>query len=307
MQRLLTCLVCFALPVSVLAVASCSSSSSSSGDMTSDGSTDSPAVQDTGIVDAGIDGPSPTTTIAAARQSFLEAGSASPITVNAVVTGVQGPSGDQVIWYVEDPNGGPYSGVSVFCDPLAAKTCPCKAGCTPHVEAPPIDTLVSITGTISEYKGQLQLEPTAQTILQSSATPPPVFSASATDLGGTVNSPYRGVYVKFPTTVTVDDLTPAALYDSQCTTDGGMQLCTGCAPPTYSGFEVNGPGANAFFVEETFFPFVPLQNSPECLTQSGAVVVTQGETFPSMSGILDVDPYSARQVLAPVQPSDYGQ
>jgi hypothetical protein len=227
--------------------------------------------------------------------------------VNAIVTGVQGPSGDQVIWYVEDPSGGPYSGISVFCDPLAAKTCPCKAGCTPHVEAPPLNTLVSISGTISSYKGQLQLEPTAQTILQSGATPPPVFSASASDLGESVDSPYRGVYVKFPTTVTVDNLTPAALYDSQCTTDGGMQLCSGCAPPTYSGFEVNGPGANAFFVEETFFPFVPLQNSPECLTQSGAVVVTQGETFPSMAGILDIDPYSAKQALAPVQPSDYGQ
>jgi len=228
--------------------------------------------------------------------------------VNAVVTGVQGPSGDQVNWYVEDPAGGPYSGIVVFCDPLAATSCPCKASCSPHVEAQPIGTLVSITGTISAYHGQLQLVPTAQTTVQMNATPPPVYMAAASDLSETGNSPYRGVYVKFPTTVTVDNLTPPALYDSECNTDGGagMPLCSGCAPPTFAGFEVNGPGTGAFYVEETFFPFVPLASSPECLTQSGAVVVTSGETFPFMAGILDVDPYAGAQVLSPVQPSDYG-
>ncbi len=255
------------------------------------------------------DAPTPTTTIAKARQAYSGTAASASLTVNAVVTAVQGGSGDQVIWYVEDPAGGPYSGISVFCDPLAATTCPCKASCTPHVAAQPIGTLVSITGTISAYHGQLQLEPTAQTVLQTGATPPPTYMASASDLSETATSPYRGVYVKFPSTVTVDNLTPTVLYDSECNTGSGsgMPLCTTCAPPTYAGFEVNGPGANAFFVEETFFPFVPLQNSPECLTQPGAVAVTMGETFPFVAGILDTDPYAMQQVLAPVQPSDYGQ
>ncbi len=114
--------------------------------------------------------------------------------------------------------------------------------------------------------------------------------------------------MKFGSTVTVAILTPAALYDSQCNTGSGsgsgMPLCSGCAPPTYAGFEVNGPGSDAFFVEETFFPFVPLQSSPECLTQPNAVDVTKGETFPSMAGILHVDPYAMKQVLSPVQPSE---
>ena len=70
---------------------------------------------------------------------------------------------------------------------------------------------------------------------------------------------------------------------------------------------MNGPGANAFFVEETFFPFVNLQSSPECLTQPDAGDVTTGETFPFVAGILDVDPYAGEQAIAPVQPSDYGQ
>jgi len=282
----------------------CSTSPNSSMDAGADALPLVDAAPDNAVNDSGT-----TMTIAKARQAFLDAGTNAAITVNAVVTGVQGPTGDQVIWYVEDPAGGPYSGVSVFCDPLAATTCPCKASCMPHVSAPPIGTLVSITGAISAYHGQLQLEPTAQTILQMNATPPPVYAASATDLAETGNSPYRGVYVKFSSTVTVDSVTPAALYDSECDTDGGtgMPLCSGCEPPTYAGFEVNGPGANAFFVEETFFPFVPLASSPECLTQSGAVAVTNATTFPFMAGILDVDPYAGDQVLSPVQPSDYGQ
>ena len=68
---------------------------------------------------------------------------------------------------------------------------------------------MSISGTITSYHGQLQLEPTAQTTLQTGATPPPVYMATAADLGETANSPYRGVYVKFPSQITVDNVTPA--------------------------------------------------------------------------------------------------
>jgi hypothetical protein len=300
---------------SAVALGACSSSSSPSQPSgTSDASADTSTAQDSAASDApsspeaAADSAAPTMTIAKARQAFLDAGSAPAITVNAIVTAVQGPTGDQVNWYVEDPAGGPYSGIIVFCDPLAAKTCPCMSTCSPHVAAPPVGTLVSISGTISAYHGQLQLVPTAQTTLQADAGPLPVYTASASDLAETASSPYRGVYVKFPSTVTVDNLTPSPLYDSECNTDGGagMPLCSGCTPPSFAGFEVNGPGTGAFFVEETFFPFVPLASSPECLTQSGAVVVTKGETFPFMAGILDVDPYAGDQVLSPTQPSDYG-
>jgi hypothetical protein len=286
---------------------SSSGSISSSGSSSGSGSGSSSGTTGTESYDASIDAPAPTSTIAQARQEYLDAGSAPAITVNAIVTAVQGPAGDQVNWYIEDPAGGPYSGIVVYCDPLAAKGCPCLNTCANHIAAPPLNTLVSISGTISAYHGQLQLEPTAQTVLQENATPPPTYAASASDLAETGNSSYRGVYVKFPTTVTVDDVTPAALYDSECNTDGGKPLCSGCEPPTYAGFEVNGPGASAFFVEETFFPFVNLENSPECLTEPDAGDVTVNQTFPFMAGILDVDPYAGQQALSPVQPSDYGQ
>jgi hypothetical protein len=177
-----------------------------------------------------------------------------------------------------------------------------------------------MTGSLSTYNGQVQIEPTAQTELEINATPPPVYIASTDDLAEDGTSPYRGVYVKYPSSVTVDNLTPPALYDSECAVgsgsgsgsggsgsgSGSMPLCSGCAPPTYSGFEVTA-GSGTFFVEETFFPFVPLENSPECLTQPGAVDVADNGTFPFVAGILDLDPYSEKQALSPVQPSDYGQ
>lgn len=306
MVRSLIGLASVACVLSACVLGACSSKSSSSSP--EDSGTPQDGSASDASSDAVTDGPAATTTIAQARQAFLDGGSAPSITVNAVVTAVQGPTGDQVNWYVEDPAGGPYSGIVVYCDPDLTG-CPCGASCTPHVAAQPIGTLVSVTGKISSYHGQLQLEPTAQTVLQTGATVPAAYTASASNLAETADSPYRGVYVKFPSTVTVDNLTPAALYDTQCNVGdaGGMPLCTGCTPPTYSGFEANGPGAGAFFVEETFFPFVPLASSPECVAEAGAAAVTNGQMFPFMAGILDVDPYAGEQALSPTRPADYGQ
>jgi hypothetical protein len=291
-------------------LAACSSSSSGTTPKDAGGTHEEAGKADAGpTIDIDAETPSGMT-IAKARQAYAKTGTAQTITVNAVVTGVQGTAtDDQVYWYVEDPQGGPYSGISVYCDPLAATTCPCMASCANHVAAPPIHTLVSISGTISAYHDQYQLEPSTQKILKMNETPPPVYTVSASDLAEGGNSPYRGVYVSFPGMVKVTDTEPAALYDSQCLPDGGtgMPLCTGypCSPPTYSGFEVNGPGADAFFVEEFFFGFVPLENSPDCFKVAGAVIVKDEQTFPHMAGILDYDGFAGKQYLAPVQPSDY--
>jgi hypothetical protein len=84
-----------------------------------------------------------------------------------------------------------------------------------------------------------------------------------------------------------------------------MSLCTGCAPPSYSGFEATDSASNVIYVEQYLFPGDPLQSSPECLTQPGQVAVTQGETFPFMVGILDYDGYASAQFLAPRTPADY--
>jgi len=226
------------------------------------------------------------------------------ITVAAVVTAVQGPSGDEVNYYIEDPAGGPYSGIVVYCDPLLT-TCP--AG--PRAGNPSVGDYVLITGAISAYHGQQQIKPTAYTLISHGhALPAPVTVQGSDVAAGNTSAQYRGVLVKLAETLTVADLTPSALYDTQCNTgatDGGMPLCTGCAPPTYSGFQVTDSASAVIYVEQYLFPGDPLQSSPECVSAAGQVAVTKGESFPFMEGIVDFDGYANAQFMAPRGPSDY--
>jgi predicted extracellular nuclease len=224
------------------------------------------------------------------------------ITVAAVVTAVQGPSGDEVNYYIEDPAGGPYSGVVVYCDPLETS---CPAG--PRAGNPSVGDYVLITGAISSYKGQVQIEPTAYGLIASGhALPAPVTVQGSDVAAGSTSTQYRGVLVKLSETLTVTDLTPKALYDTQCNTDAGaMGQCSGCAPPTYSGFQATDSASDVIYVEQYLFPGDPLQSSPECVSMSGQVAVTQSETFPFMEGILDYDGYAQAQFMAPREPPDY--
>ena len=165
-----------------------------------------------------------------------------------------------------------------------------------------------ITGAISTYKGQLQIAPTNYALIQSGyALPAPVAVQGSDVAAANTSAQYRGVLVKLSETLTVTNLTPAALYDTQCNTDGGtgMPLCSGCAPPTYSGFQATDSASDVIYVEQYLFPGDPLQSSPECVSAAGQVAVTNGETFPFMEGILDYDPYASAQFMAPRVPSDY--
>jgi predicted extracellular nuclease len=224
------------------------------------------------------------------------------ITVAAVVTAVQGPSGDEVNYYIEDPAGGPNSGVVVYCDPLETK---CPAG--PRAGNPSVGDYVLITGALSSYQGQLQISPTAYALIATHyALPAPVTVQGSDVAAANTSAQYRGVLVKLAQTLTVTNLTPTALYDTQCNTDAGtVGQCTGCTPPTYSGFQATDSASDVIYVEQYLFPGDPLQSSPECVSASGQVAVTEGETFPFMEGILDYDGYAKAQFLAPRGTSDY--
>jgi len=276
-----------------LAIAACSSSSNSgTGADSGSSTTDSGANDSATSTDSGA-----STTIAAARSGNVT----SAITVQAVVTALHGSPGDFSQWYIEDQAGGPSSGVNVYCD--KDKSC--------ALPEPALHDLVLITGTLSTYKGVVQMVPTAISTVQSNAVLPPIPTLTITDLAEGATSLYRGVLVKYATKLTVDNLTPTPLYDTSCNTggdagaDAGLPLCTGCAPPTYSGFQANDGQGHEVYVENVFFSTDPLQSSPECTSASGAVPVTLGMTFSSMQGILDYDSYAAAQQIAPVQASDY--
>jgi predicted extracellular nuclease len=166
---------------------------------------------------------------------------------------------------------------------------------------------VLITGTISSYKGKAEIQPTAYALIASGHALPAPVAVQASDVAAAgTSAQYRGVLVKLSETLTVQNLTPTALYDTQCNTDAGaMGQCTGCAPPTYSGFQVTDSSSAIIYVEQYLFPGDPLQSSPECVSMPGQVAVTQGQTFPFMEGILEYDPYAQAQFLAPRGPSDY--
>jgi hypothetical protein len=306
-------LLALALSAATATATGCSSSSNpvapvDSGTPPADAAGDAPAPPaDAAMpVDSGA-----TTTIAAARAGNVT----TPITVVAVVTALHGVPGDYSQWYIEDPAGGPSSGVNVYCDPVLAAC--------PTIRAPAVNTLVLVTGSLSTYKGTLQLVPTAQTVLQATTTPPPVATVTAADLAAGATSQYRGVVVQIAAKLTVDDLTPAALYDTQCNVappadagvdgavdaaapaDGGMPLCTGCAPPTYAGFQAHDSMSREVYVEQFFFNTDHLQSSPECVSQPGMVAVTQGMTFSSITGVLDWDGYGSVQALYPLGDSSY--
>jgi predicted extracellular nuclease len=244
-----------------------------------------------------------TMTIAQARSTMPT----TPVTLVGIVTAAHGATGDQPVWYIEDPAGGAGSGIAVYCDPVLT-TCP------KGIAAQPIGTKVAVTGVVSTYMGQVQIAPTAQTVVATNVALPPAATVTMADVAPGGTSQYLGVYVKLTAAkLTVDSVTPQALYDTQCATtvadggaaDAGPTMCTGCAPPTYSGFQANDGSGNEIYVEDFFFNSDPLQSSPECLTQPGVVAVSVGMTFSKMAGILDYDGYAKAQDLMPVQPSDY--
>jgi hypothetical protein len=259
------------------------------------GGTTGSSTSSSGGSDAGGDAnpDAATTTIAAARMGNVT----TSITVAAVVTAVQGPSGDEVNYYIEDLAGGAYSGIVVYCDPKETD-CPAE----PRAGNPSVGDYVLITGAISSYKGQLQIAPTAYGLIASGHALPAAVAVQGSDVAaGNASAQYRGVLVKLSETLTVTDLTPAALYDTQCNTDAGaMGLCSGCSPPTYSGFQATDAASDLIYVEQYLFPGDPLQSSPECEPN-----VTKGEAFPFMEGILDYDGYASAQFMAPRSMSDY--
>lgn len=259
--------------------------------------------QDMAVTDEGADQAMVmTTTIAQARSMNIT----SPITVNAVVTAVRGDDPmDIKEWYLEDPAGGPNSGIAVYCNKTAMSN-----PCSMSIAAPALHDLVQVTGTLSTYKGKVELKPTAEMTMMANAPLPPVPTLMATDLAAGGMSNLRGTLVKIATKLTVDSVTPAMLYNTKCATmsdggAGGMPLCSGCKPPSYSGFQANDGAGHEVLIENYFYTSSHLASSPECLTQPMAVPVSTSQTFSSVTGILDFDPNGMVQVLSPVTDQDY--
>jgi hypothetical protein len=239
------------------------------------------------------------TTIAAARMGNVT----TTITVVGVVIAVNGTSAKE--WYIQDAAGGAFSGVDVFCN-KTAHTNPCPMA----IVTPSLHDLVQVTGKLSTYKGKLELQPSAQSTVMANAAPPAPMTVTAADVASnSTNAAIRGSIVKLTGTFTVDSTAPATLYDTNCAGDAGVNgYCSGCRPPTYSGFQVNDGAGHSILVQQTFYTTNHLASSMECLTQSGAIPVMTGRTLSALGGIVDVDPFGVTPSTVTVQPtadSDY--
>jgi hypothetical protein len=247
------------------------------------------------------------TTIAQARMGKVT----TPITVKGVVTVVNGDDPkDTKEWYIQDPAGGPYSGISVYCN----KDTRSMTACPEALNPPALHDLVLVTGTISPYRGKAEIQPTAQMTLMANATPPPSMMVSGQDVApASKNAAVLGALVQLTGgPFTVEDVRPSALYNTTCAGhDGGSSYasCSGCNPPTYEGVKVKDGSGNEVLVTNLFFLTEHLHSSPECLSGAPAnQQLTVGKTFTALSGIVDVDVYAPAGnniTISPTTDSDY--
>src|SRR5205807_399888 len=95
-----------------------------------------------------------------------------------------------------------------------AKTNPCPM----TINAPLLGNQVLITGTLAQFRGKWELAPTAQTVTKASVAAPAPMAIADTDAAyNSTNAAVRGIPVKLMgNSFTVDSVTPAELYDTNC-------------------------------------------------------------------------------------------
>jgi hypothetical protein len=224
---------------------------------------------------------------------------------SAVVIGVKGSYTE--IW-IEDADGGPKSGLNLYC-PDSGKT-PCVV---------PQDTIkglrngmkVAVTGTYEPYKKKIEIRPTSLQVIDNTLGPlPPAVDLSLSDvIMDKLTSDYQGVLVNI---TSVTPSTPLVVVDANPTTfsiaipDGGVPCTTGVGP-RWSAFVVSdvpdGTGELKVAVETTFYRQIDLQIDPLCVQiddggPSGKLVVN-GDKFTKLGGVMDLDTYVGKMVIMP--------
>jgi hypothetical protein len=220
------------------------------------------------------------------------------------------------IW-VQDPGGGVYSGIEVFCN--FGGTMPDCSLTRTQLDAFAVGSVVNVTGKLAAYLPASApagaapvLELAAPTISSTGATTPPVavdvdvsFVAKANLAAGGSADPYKGAYVHLigATTFTTTSIT-AAEFSATCT-DRSSPPRTGA---TYFGFEATGAGqtlALGLGFYDTLTYCLPCTGVP--LPYPCTNPITASQTFHSIKGIVEPD-YNANGMaylaLSPVVDAD---
>jgi hypothetical protein len=211
-------------------------------------------------------------------RSLLFATPTNPVSVSGViVTGVKVNASGSVNVFLQDPGGGRYSGIQLFC----GNTDACKTNAT----ALAVGDVVDATGAFSIFSGNTpEIASTtgtgaiAATVTKTGTGTPTVTTVSAdliahaTAVTSPHFAPYNQVLVEIAGPVTVTNLEPTAL-ESSCGT--GM-------PRRRNGVEVSA-GGSSIYVTNFFTPPLTLCVPGGCDACANPFQMT--DTFASMTGI----------------------
>jgi hypothetical protein len=189
------------------------------------------------------------------------------------------------VW-VQDPGGGQYSGIQLFCN--YGGTSPDCALTKTTIDALAAGAIVDVSGKFNVYtptspaNAPPQLEIDAPMIMGTGQTMPPVamtVSAStlAKDQYSTSSDPYKGAYVEVATGGPYHVTSTTAMeFQQSCTGPSG-------AGTTYTGFETNN-GTTTLAIGLAFYQTVTYC-LPGCYTCSNQVTTSQ--SWSKISGIVE--------------------
>ena len=256
-----------------------------------------------------VDAPAASATVKSIRMSQPTNGTMVSLS-NVIVTAHVTSKKYGKVW-VQDPGGGEYSGIELFCN--YGGTSPNCTMTQAQIDALAVGTVVDATGKFNSFVlstapagAQPNLEIEAPTITptgqmqQPTAIDVPAATVAKDQLAAAGAEPYKGAYVHVTGTSYKASSVSAMEFASSCT-DKSMPPQTGT---TYSGFEI-ASGTATLSVGLTFYNTVtyclPCSGVPMPYACSNAV--TANEAFTSVSGIIEPSYNSNGQVYLQLSPT----
>lgn len=249
------------------------------------------------------------TTVKALRMAPPADGIAVDLAHAVVVAKILGAKHGSV--WVQDPGGGAYSGIQLFCS-YSTGACPMTMA---QLDALAIGSVVAVTGTFDAFLAtgaptgaQPVLEIESPQITATGATMTPVAIGMAASILSKSNyapgtsDPYKGAYVLVTGALGFSAASVTAAEFAATCTDNSTPPQTGT---TYFGFDATGAGS-LLAIDFTFYtsltyclPCTGVTNPPAC-----ANPVAANDTFTTLRGIVEPGYSTSGMIYLGVSPTD---